>query len=79
MFLADNVYVSGLGGCLLRQKGEDNTYKQRRLSNGTEHKVLKNYYSLDELTAFIGACTDGEEPIDTFFGDYYWYVAYRTP
>lgn len=79
VFLADNVYVSGLGGCLLKQEGGDNTYKRRRFSDGTEHKVLKNYYSLNELTALIGASSKGAAPIDTFFGNYYWYVAYRCP
>ena len=52
VYLADNVYVPGVGGELLPADRAGDTYKVRRLTDGGRHRVLKNYFSQEELRAY---------------------------
>src|SRR5690348_12005201 len=45
VFMADNVYVEGVGGELVQKPGEADTYKRRQLQDGTTYDVLKNYFT----------------------------------
>ena len=49
VYLADNVYVPGLGGELLPPDASGDTFKLRRLADGSRHRVLKNYFEEGEL------------------------------
>lgn len=76
VLLADNVYVEGLGGELVRLPGQEDTFKRRRLADGTEHLVLKNYDSpaaLRDLLAPLAA------HLDLHVGTRHWWAAYRLP
>jgi demethylmenaquinone methyltransferase/2-methoxy-6-polyprenyl-1,4-benzoquinol methylase len=45
----DNRYVEGSSTPLSRTDGEGNTYQTRRLEDGSEHEVLKNFPDAGEL------------------------------
>lgn len=77
VFLADNVYVPGIGGRLISKPRDKNTYKLRSLKNGTEHLVLKNYFSSQELVNIFGKYTKEFATDNISYGSYYWYVVYE--
>lgn len=74
VFMADNVFVEGLGGELVREEGDNNTYKIRTLETGGQYKVLKNYYSEGEITNIFGEITN---LLNVRFGKCFWYVCYE--
>ena len=77
IFMADNVYVPNSGGNLLAEEDDENTYKLRKLKDGSEHLVLKNYFSVDELMRIFGKYTKGFNRENVFCGKYYWCMSYE--
>jgi len=75
--MADNVYVAGIGGEFVKKEGDVNTYKLRKLGDGSEHLVLKNYFSVDELVSIFAKHARGFDGKNVFYGKYYWYLYYR--
>jgi hypothetical protein len=73
--LADNVYVPGVGGELVRSEGSADTYKPRTLADGSEHLVLKNYFGQSELRETLGALGRVEVLV---FGQCFWWAACTT-
>ncbi|WP_239623998.1 methyltransferase domain-containing protein [Paenibacillus sp. H1-7] len=73
VFMADNVYVEGRGGQLIRRDHSEDTYKLRELSDGSQHEVLKNYYSYEELRDIFEPVS---EDLNIFMGQSFWYVSY---
>jgi SAM-dependent methyltransferase len=73
VFMADNVFVPGLGGELVRPAGTDDTYKLRTLSDGSEHLVLKNYYAEGELAAIFEGRASA---LEVTVGRCYWWLRY---
>jgi ubiquinone/menaquinone biosynthesis C-methylase UbiE len=70
----DNNRIPGLGGELVRIPAEPDTYKRRRLADGSEHLVLKNYFTAGDLAALLGpVATDLAVDVGTF----YWSARYR--
>jgi demethylmenaquinone methyltransferase/2-methoxy-6-polyprenyl-1,4-benzoquinol methylase len=51
--LLDNRYVEGSSTPLARTDADGNTYQRRRLDDGTEHEVLKNFPSDSDLRAVL--------------------------
>jgi SAM-dependent methyltransferase len=49
VFFADNVHVPGLGGDLTAPDANGDTFKQRSLADGSRHRILKNYFTDEEL------------------------------
>jgi len=74
VFIADNVFNEGIGGKLVRDKGNDNTYKIRVLENGDQYKVLKNYYSEEELVKIFNRSGN---LLNMYFGNCFWYICYE--
>ena len=75
MCLADNVFVEGVGGVLVRKPGLQDTFKVRTLSDGTSHEILKNYYVEAELREMlVPFATD----VRITMGNCFWRVEYRT-
>ena len=74
VYLADNVYVPGLGGELLPADEAGDTYKLRRLSHGGRHRVLKNYFSAEELRALLAP---GASDLSVRSGKHFWSATYR--
>ncbi|OYD13652.1 hypothetical protein CH333_10560 [candidate division WOR-3 bacterium JGI_Cruoil_03_44_89] len=71
IFIADNVFNEGIGGKLVQDEGDDNTYKIRTLESGEQYKVLKNYYSEDQIINIFGKSTN---PLNIYFGKCFWYI-----
>ena len=76
VFMADNMFVEGLGGELFRKANDPNTYKLRMLSDGSKHEVLKNYYDAEELRDIFAPLT-GELHVRT--GKCFWWLDYKLP
>jgi len=74
VYLADNVYLPGVGGELLPPDEAGDTYKVRRLSHGGRHRVLKNYFSSEELQTLLAPGTSG---LVVRAGSYFWSARYR--
>jgi ubiquinone/menaquinone biosynthesis C-methylase UbiE len=77
--LADNVYVHGLGGELVSRPNDENTYKLRKLRDGSKHLVLKNYYSERMLREIFGrfVSPNDSDSVTVFYGTRLWCVSYR--
>jgi SAM-dependent methyltransferase len=70
----DNRYVAGSSLPITREDADGNTYQQRRLRDGTEHEVLKNFPEETELQNILrGRGTQ----VDFRRLTYYWCLSYR--
>lgn len=74
VLLLDNRFVEGSSTPLSRTDTQGNTYQRRRLADGTEHEVLKNFPSPEELLAAVQG--RAREPQLTEF-PYYWCLSYK--
>jgi demethylmenaquinone methyltransferase/2-methoxy-6-polyprenyl-1,4-benzoquinol methylase len=73
--MIDNAYVEGSSTPISRQDAEGNTYQIRRLQDGSQHEVLKNFPSEVGLRASLGRhATD----IKLKRLHYFWIAEYRT-
>jgi ubiquinone/menaquinone biosynthesis C-methylase UbiE len=72
--MADNVLVEGLGGRLCKPEGSNDTYKIRELPDGSEHFVLKNYYSYEQLQGIMDPWAD---KLEIHKGSFYWWLSYN--
>ena len=73
VFLVDNVFVPGVGGELVHRPGCADTFKHRKLKDGSEHDVLKNYYAADELQSLFATHT---RDLHLHVGACYWWLHY---
>lgn len=76
VILFDNLYVEGSSTRIADSDNEGNTYQLRPLSDGTTHRILKNFSTEPELVALAGAL--GQRP-QFIAWRYYWGLAYLTP
>jgi demethylmenaquinone methyltransferase/2-methoxy-6-polyprenyl-1,4-benzoquinol methylase len=74
--LLDNLYVEGSSTPISRRDDEGNTYQARRLEDGSQHEVLKNFPSEAQLAADIAGFG-----VNTRFTalQYYWLFTYDKP
>jgi demethylmenaquinone methyltransferase/2-methoxy-6-polyprenyl-1,4-benzoquinol methylase len=71
----DNRFVAGSNTPITRTDSEGNTYQQRRLENGDEYEVLKNFPGQPEVeTALSGRAVEIRWTELT----HYWFLTYRT-
>ena len=68
VFMADNIYIPEVGGELIVKKSNENTYKLRKLKDGSEYLVLKNYFSTDELVKIFRRHVKGFSKENVFYG-----------
>ena len=71
--LLDNLFVEGNSTPIANRDSDGNTYQRRRLSDGSEHVVLKNYPSEAELRADVASF--GQNVSFTAL-EYYWLLSY---
>jgi SAM-dependent methyltransferase len=71
----DNRYVEGSSTPIGRVDAAGNTYQRRRLENGEEYEVVKNFPSATELKSII--CGNGGAELSSLELMYYWCVTYR--
>ena len=72
--LLDNLFVEGNSTPIAHTDADGNTYQRRRLSDGSEHDVLKNFPSEMELRADVAAFGQNVHftPLE-----YYWLLSYE--
>ena len=75
VYMAVNVYIEELGGTLVHKPGSADTYKLRRLGDGSSYEIVKNYYTADELRHIFEG---GAEGLRVEVGQCFWQVSYRT-
>ena len=71
----DNRFVAGSSTPIARRDDAGDTYQRRWLGDGTEHKVLKNFWSPAKLRAALGADARGLRIVEF---EYYWGASYET-
>lgn len=71
--LMDNRYVEGSSTPVSRRDEDGNTYQLRRLRDGTEYELLKNFLTAGELEQLAGAV--GRE-VEVKELEYYWYLQF---
>lgn len=74
VLLFDNENVPGVGGELTGGGADGDTFKDRRLDDGTRVRVLKNYFGPGDLEALLAPWV---EDLDVVHGAYYWTAVYR--
>ena len=72
--MIDNAYVKGSSTPISRQDADGNTYQIRRLQDGSEHEVLKNFPTETRLRESLSG--HGTE-ISVKFLQHFWIVEYR--
>jgi len=72
--LFDNRYVPGSSLPIGRRDAAGNTYQRRRLDDGSEREVLKNFPTAAELHAAAAAAGAGERSVVEL--RYFWCLAY---
>ncbi len=76
VFIADNIYLENIGGELIRKTDDTNTYKKRKLSDGSIYEIIKNYYSVVELKELFKGYA---ENLSIHSGKCFWWIKYQTP
>ncbi len=71
--LLDNRFVQGESTVISRRDEDGNTYQMRKLSDGTEYEVMKNFPSEAELRKSLEGCSKDVEYTNL---DYYWLAKY---
>jgi len=75
VFMADNIFIDGIGGELIYKRGDENTYKLRALNDGTRYEVIKNYYTREELEYLFENFSTN---LEIEFGTCFWWIKYQT-
>jgi ubiquinone/menaquinone biosynthesis C-methylase UbiE len=76
VFMADNLYVPGIGGQLIIKEGDENTYKLRTAGDGSKDLVLKNYYQANELTKIFSQYAKSFNDENIVCSNFFWSVVY---
>jgi SAM-dependent methyltransferase len=76
VFIADNVFIEGIGGELVRREADRNTYKLRTLSDGSEHLIVKNYFTENELLELFENYCRRLSTENIFHGRCFWWINY---
>ena len=71
----DNRFVNGSSTPVSRVDASGNSYQRRRLANGEEFEIPKNFPPPTEVSGCLQAA--GAEAIDVGELEYYWYATYR--
>lgn len=71
----DNTFVEGSSTPISRRDAEGNSYQVRKLANGEDYEVVKNFPTEDELRAAV-ADVAAEAHLESL--RYYWLLVFRT-
>jgi demethylmenaquinone methyltransferase/2-methoxy-6-polyprenyl-1,4-benzoquinol methylase len=72
--ILDNSFAAGSSTPISRRDPEGNTYQVRKLANGEEYEVLKNFPSAEELAEAVRPVA-AEAHLETL--TYYWLLVFR--
>ena len=70
----DNKFVAGSSTPISRTDNDGNTYQMRKLENGEQYEVLKNFPCESEAREFIGNSTAEFSWTEL---QYYWFLTYK--
>ena len=73
----DNLFIVGSSTAISEQDGRGNTYQSRRLSDGSMHRVLKNFPSETQLHALVASGLDQSSRYTSW--SYFWAFEYCVP
>lgn len=73
VFMADNVYMLGIGGELIIKPGVEDTFKLRYLSDASKYEIIKNYYTADHLNSILSPWSSN---LQVHVGNCFWWVSY---
>ncbi|MFC1802672.1 class I SAM-dependent methyltransferase [Thermoproteota archaeon] len=76
VFIADNNYIEENLGKLQTKPDDPNTYKLRTLNNGTQHLIVKNYFTTTDLVELFGKVSKGINKKNVFMGKCFWWINY---
>ena len=71
----DNLYVEGSSTPISHRDDDGNSYQSRRLDDASEHVVLKNFPSEQQLVADVAGCWNSARYTAL---EYYWLFSYET-
>jgi ubiquinone/menaquinone biosynthesis C-methylase UbiE len=77
IFIADNTYITGLGGPLLTKSNTTDTYKLRTLRGGSQHLIIKNYFTIEEIVTIFSSHTKELSERNVFYGNCFWWLHYK--
>jgi ubiquinone/menaquinone biosynthesis C-methylase UbiE len=77
VFLADNNPHNLPDGRLVSFPDDNNTYRLRTVADGSEHYVLKNYFTVKELISIFSKHVENFDESNIYFDDYFWRLAYE--
>jgi demethylmenaquinone methyltransferase/2-methoxy-6-polyprenyl-1,4-benzoquinol methylase len=72
--ILDNTFAPGSSTPISRRDSEGNTYQKRKLANGEEHEVLKNFPTVGELREAV-APVAREAHLESLM--YYWLMVFQ--
>jgi demethylmenaquinone methyltransferase/2-methoxy-6-polyprenyl-1,4-benzoquinol methylase len=75
--MMDNLYVPGSSTPISRRDDEGNTWQARRLPDGREHEVLKNFPDEHGASAAVRAAAPGAGDLRWHTWAHYWALSYR--
>ncbi len=74
LIFLDNKFVAGSNTPISRTDDEGNTYQLRKLENGSEYEVLKNFPDEKEMREIIGETAIGIHWTEL---QYFWFLTYK--
>ena len=77
IFMVDNIFNEKYGGKLVKIPYDKNTYKLRKLENGKEYRIIKNYFSKDDLFKIFREFDNNFTSSNIFYGTDFWYTYYH--
>jgi demethylmenaquinone methyltransferase/2-methoxy-6-polyprenyl-1,4-benzoquinol methylase len=75
--LLDNLFVEGSSTAISERDAAGNTYQMRKLSDGSTHRVLKNFPTEAQLLSLVAAGIAASAAYRRW--EYYWAFEYRVP
>jgi len=76
-FFADNIFNEAIGGLFIKTNEDLNSYKLRKLKDGSEYKIVKNYYNKEELYELFSKYDENFSESNIYYGKCFWYVYYN--
>ncbi len=73
VFMADDIYLPGVGGEFVEPAGSEDTYKRRKLADGSEYVIVKNYYARETLDSMFAPYAGN---LQIHIGACFWWVRY---